>query len=250
MTGEFMKLFLTSSPCDDCVPGGLDLPCILNRENGFVDHMAEDWKPDSRGLIISAFPDHFDLNDEMRETFQKAFAFHELTLSEMVMCDARNENRVNELIAHSDMIILAGGHVPTQNAFFKRIGLKELLENYQGIVMGISAGTMNCASLVYAQPEEPGESADPAYERFISGLGLTDVMILPHYQRVKDYYLDGKRLYEDITYADSMGRKFYALADGSYMLVQGGKNVVYGDAWLIQDGQISQVCRAGEKLEL
>ena len=116
--------------------------------------------------------------------------------------------------------------------------------------MGISAGTMNCASLVYAQPEEPGESADPAYERFISGLGLTDVMILPHYQRVKDYYLDGKRLYEDITYADSMGRKFYALVDGSYMLVQGGKTVVYGEAWLIQDGQISQVCRAGEKLEL
>lgn len=242
-----MKVFLTSSPCDNNVPEGIHIPCILNEVNGFVERMKEDWKPDSRGLIISSDPDNFAMNDEMRETFQAAFSFHGLTLSCMLICDSRNESEAANLVSESDMIILAGGHVPTQNAFFRRIGLKKVIQNFTGIVMGISAGTMNSADVVYAQPELEGESIDPDYERFIPGLGLTDVMILPHYQQVKDYYLDGKRLFEDITYGDSMGRKFYALVDGSYVLVQDGKAVLYGKAYLIQDGEISQICREGEQ---
>ena len=62
-----MRLFLTSSPCDDRVPEGVSLPCILNEANGFVKRMSEGWKPESRGLIISAYPDHFAMNDEMTD---------------------------------------------------------------------------------------------------------------------------------------------------------------------------------------
>lgn len=40
-------------------------------------------------------------------------------------------------------------------------------------------------------------------------------MILPHYQDIKDDILDGKRLFEDITYPDSYDKEFYALTDGS-----------------------------------
>jgi len=46
-----------------------------------------------------------------------------------------------------DVVILAGGHAPTQNAFFHKIKLKELLKIFDGIVIGISAGTMNCADV-------------------------------------------------------------------------------------------------------
>lgn len=105
------------------------------------------------------------------------------------------------------MLILAGGHVPTQNKFFERIRLKEHINNFDGILIGISAGTMNCAEVVYAQPELEGESIDKKYERFLSGLGITNFMILPHYQDIKDDILDGQHLFEDITYPDSYGRE-------------------------------------------
>ena len=85
------------------------------------------------------------------------------------------------------------------------------------MILGISAGSMNAASIVYAQPEMDGESIDPTYERYLPGLGLTDVQILPHYQQIRDWLLDGRRLFEDITYADSIGHCFYALVDGSYL---------------------------------
>ena len=38
---------------------------------------------------------------------------------------------------------------------------------------------MNCAQIVYAQPELEGEAIDPKYERFLEGLNLTKFQILP-----------------------------------------------------------------------
>ena len=134
--------------------------------------------------------------------------------------------------------------MPTQNAFFQEIGLKECMKKYRGVVMGISAGTMNCARLVYAQPELAGESTDPHYRRFIPGLGLTEKMIIPHYQETKDRILDGKRLFEDITYPDSLGREFYVLPDGSYIYSRDGEEEILGEAWRIADGKLEKISQA------
>ena len=245
-----MILFLTSSPCDDNVPGGLPIPCILDARNGFVQALSSRWKPGSRCLIACAAPDAFAHNDEMRDTFAAAFAFHGLTYKSFDLLDARNEECAQELVKGSDFVLLAGGHVPTENAFFARLGLRSLLEDYSGIVMGISAGSMNAADVVYAQPEETGESLDPDFERFLPGLGLTQLNILPHYQMVKDNILDGRRLYEDITFEDSIGHAFLVLVDGSYVLEEEDRCEVCGEAYLIFSGKMMKICEEGEMLSL
>jgi len=245
-----MILFLTSSPCDDNVPGGLPIPCILDVRNGFVDALLARWKSGSRCLIVCAAPDESDHNDEMRDTFSSVFAFHGLTYKSFDLLDARNEDDAQQLVSSSDFILLAGGHVPTENAFFHRIGLRELLKGYDGIIMGISAGSMNAADVVYAQPEEDGESVDPDYERFIEGLGLTNLNILPHYQMVRDNMLDGRRLYEDITFEDSIGHAFVVLEDGSYVLEEDGRCEIYGEAYLIFSGKMMKICSEGDMLSL
>lgn len=150
---------------------------------------------------------------------------------------------------NSDFIILAGGHVPTQNRFFQKMKLRELMTAYEGVILGISAGTMNSAD-IYAQPELEGESTDSAYQRFLRGLNLTKCMIIPHYQDIKHQILDGKRLFEDITYPDSYGQKFYALPDGSYLYSKNGVEKICGEAYLIQDGNCVKVCSDGEELAL
>lgn len=73
-------------------------------------------------------------------------------------------------------------------------------------------------------------------------------MILPHYQMVKDRELDGKRLYEDITYGDSFGKEFLALPDGSYLMIVDGKETVRGEAYRIADGEISRICEDGQTI--
>ena len=111
--------------------------------------------------------------------------------------------------------------------------------------MGISAGSMNCCGEVYAQPEESGEATDPAYQRFISGLGLTDVMVLPHYNRVHDNRVDGLHLFDEISVPDSVGHTFYAIPDGSYVLQENEKAVLYGEAWLLQGGSMRKLAENG-----
>lgn len=244
-----MKLYLTSSPTGS-YRGDAPTYQGINPENHLVENLKTDWKEDSKCLIISASPDAYMENNEMRFFFEKKLKETGLSLNCMDLLDRRNAEEIVDKLLSYDMIILGGGHVPTQNTFFHKTGLIQEMKEFDGIVMGISAGTMNCAKTVYAQPELPGESISETYERFLEGLGLTQLNVLPHYQAVKDDILDGKRLMEDITYPDSAGKKFYAIPDGSYILEREGEPWIFGEAYLISDGKIRKICEQGESVKI
>ena len=231
-----MTLFLTSSPCVIGAPR-----VILNPANGFVERLQKALPKWPRVLLIAADPGNHDSVCRFGNEMARAFREFGFPMGAFFTLDGSNADEAPFLVACSDLIILMGGHVPTQNAFFRELSLRQLLEGYEGCVMGISAGTMNCADVVYAQPEEPGEAIDPDYEKFIPGLGLTDVNILPHYQQVKDYMLDGMRLYEDITYTDSMGHLFFALPDGSYYYQDEERAAFYGKIYRLENGIFEQL---------
>lgn len=235
-----MIAFLTSSPCIYGAPRA-----ILNPENSFVDNLFSCLPKHPRCLFICSAPDDPGFTDRVSTEMAAAFEEAGMTFSTLTKLDRRNQDTAQMLIWQSDFIILSGGHVPTQNAFFQEIDLKKLLKNYQGVVLGISAGTMNAAERVYVQPEEQGESV-PEFQRFLPGLGITTVNVLPHYQQVKDYYLDGKRLFEDITFADSFGECFYVFVDGTYLLIEDGCTTLYGEALLLRDGHMTQISESGD----
>ena len=241
-----MILFLTSSPIG--IYRSEETPDYsgFNPANGMVEELRRHWVKNSRCLLISAFPDEFSVNDRMREDFEGILEDTDLSVSCMDICDSRNGQEKADALHSYDFIILGGGHVATENAFFRKIGLAERLIGFEGIVMGISAGSMNCARMVYAQPEMPGEALDPGYRRFIPGLGLTEINILPHYQAVRDDVIDGLRLMEDITFPDSMGRTFYAIVDGSYLFRTDSCEEIRGEAYRIRDGRIEQITGEGE----
>lgn len=176
----------------------------------------------------------------MCRVFLQSFADAHLPLTELVPCDARNQEEIGTLLPRSGFVMLCGGHVPTQNHFFAQLGLPGLFHNYHGIVLGVSAGSMNTARLVYAAPEEPGEAADPGYCRWLNGLGLTETRILPHYQFIREHILDGQKV-EDIALADSKKRHFLALPDGSYLMCSDGHEALYGKAWYFADGTLEEI---------
>ena len=235
-----MIALLSSSPCVYGAPRA-----ILNPENGFVDNLRRCLPENPKCLFVAAAPDDPGFTDRVAEEMAACFYEAGLGFSELYRLDRRNQEDARMLIWKSDFIILSGGHVPTQNAFFQEIGLRGLLENYQGVVLGISAGTMNAADRVYIQPEEPGESV-PEFRRFSEGLGITHVNVLPHYQMVKDKDLDGRKLYEDITFADSYGECFHVFPDGTYLLVENGRTTLYGEAYRLQDGVMEQISEPGD----
>ncbi|MGN0202994.1 MAG: MazG nucleotide pyrophosphohydrolase domain-containing protein, partial [Coprococcus sp.] len=231
-------VFLTSSPTGD-LDGRYRVEGFDDR-NDFRENLRAVWPERARCLMITASPDACEQNDEMTAFFEGAVLKSGLTLECMDLWDRRTEDFSSECLRSYQVIFLGGGHVPTQNAFFTEIHLREKIQAFEGVIIGISAGTMNSADVVYAQPELPGESIDPDYRKFLSGLNLTKTMILPHYQMVKGNMLDGRRLYEDITYGDSKGREFLAIPDGSYVMIQNGKETIYGEAYYIRDGRRSR----------
>lgn len=240
-----MILYLTSSPFID----GADR-AILSNANGMLDRLRADLPPYCRCLFICSSPDRRDLNASFGADVFCAFAEAGMPFSSYHVLDAFNAEDAGFLIENSDLIILAGGHVPTQNQFFNEIGLAELLQDYEGVIMGISAGSMNSAEAVYAQPEMPGETLDPEYQRWLPGLGLTHVNILPHYQNVKDDIIDGQRLFEDVTCYDSYGNTFYALPDGSYFYRNGEETLLLGQAYRLKDGILELLTLDDEILAL
>ena len=234
-----MKCFLTSSPM-------LSDTEELNPANGFIDKLKSSLPDRCNALFVSSDPDDYIHMDRFAGSVKAAFETAGFPFSGFTVLDRRNQGSAKNLVDHADFIILAGGHVPTQNKFFSQISLRDLLRSYDKIVMGISAGSMNSADVVYAQPELEGEVIDAGYQRFLTGLDLTKTMILPHYQMIKDNILDGMRIIEDITYPDSQGRKFYALTDGSYLYIDNGQEEICGEAYLIADGKTTQISALGE----
>ncbi len=244
-----MKVMLTSSLGGSSKMNGIRVPSVLIQHNGLLDRLKSIWKQNAKILIICADPTDYEKNDSVCDCLKEAFPMSGLSISYIDKCDNRNLNAVDNL-KNIDVLILAGGHVPTQNRFMKQLQLKERLLDYNGIIVAWSAGSMNCADIVYAGPEFEGEAVDPLYERWITGLGITDINIFPHFQNLKDDYLDGLRLIEDITFDDSVGHEIIALNDGSYIMIDDAHTTLYGEAYLIKDRQQKQICKDGESFSL
>ncbi len=239
-----MTLFITSSPFIDGAERA-----ILSSRNGFIDRIRAVLPPNPHVVFVCSDPSDHAGTCQFAAITTAAFAEIGIAFGSYQVLDGTTAHRAYPMIAHCDFVVLSGGHVPTQNAFFRKIRLRHLLKHFHGTVMGISAGSMNMADTVYVQPEEPGESV-PEFNRFAPGLGLTQINILPHYQKVKNNYLDGRRLYEDITFADSMGHTFFSLPDNSYFYQDDQGLLLCGQGYRLKDGILELLTLEDESMNM
>ncbi|MBO7643956.1 MAG: hypothetical protein J6S62_03210 [Bacteroidales bacterium] len=230
-----MTLILTGSP----TRYGED---HFTTDNGFLDAVKAELPLRPRVLMISAAPDDKAFTDSVLAGMTLCVRNSGIEPSDITMLDRRNCKKAAQLIRRAHWIVLCGGHVPTQNRFLHEIRLKELLSGFRGLVMGCSAGSMNCADFVYSHPELNGEASDPAYGRWLRGLGLTRLQIIPHYHQVRNYIIDGRRLFEDVIFPDSRHHSFYTFPDGGYIICKNGRETLHGTAWEISDGRMKQIC--------
>jgi peptidase E len=229
-----MTLILTGSP----TRYGED---HITTDNGLLAAVQEALPPQPRVLLVSAAPDDRRFTDYVLESMSACIRNSGITPSSVTMLDRRNAALARDLVRSADWVVLCGGHVPTQNRFLHEIGLKALLRGFDGLVMGCSAGSMNCAERVYSHPELPGEAVDPAYPRWLEGLGLTTRQLIPHFDQVRHAVVDGRRLFEDIIFPESWRHAFYTFPDGGYILQKDGRETLHGLAWEISNGQMRQV---------
>ncbi len=236
-----MTLFLTGSPTRFGEPA-------FTRDNGFLAEvqaaLAQVTGPDRlpRVLLVSAAPDDEGFTASVKKGMSDCIHASGIRTASITMLDRHNAAQTPELVKKADWIVLCGGHVPTQNKFLHEIGLKELIQDFPGVVMGCSAGSMNCADLVYSHPELPGEALDSNYRRWLKGLGLTHIQLVPHMEQVRYAQVDGLRLFEDVAFPDSWNHRFYTFRDGGYVIQKPGKRPeLRGEAFEITRGAMHRV---------
>lgn len=249
-----MVLFLTSSfvkyqPMNEYVP------CPLDESNSFGDNLRKYWVPDARFLIFVSDPSDEKMAEHMALEMQHAFSMAGFSISE-IRCfnyqsikNYRLQNgcssetaasaALKEALEWADVFFLSGGHAPTENRFIKECDLKSLLHNseiFDGIFIGLSAGTINAADEAYLIPELPWESIDPDFVRFTDGLGFTNINVVPHIEYEMTITLDGKKLIDDIVASDSFDREIYLIPDGSYFMIRNGITEFFGEGMIMKNG--------------
>ena len=235
-------LFLTSSPC------GHD--GAIFEKNGFREELLRQLNGEVRGLYVTSSPDDFHGSECASEGMFTALQNCGINIVSWTLLDRRNITRAHRLVRESNLVILGGGHVPTQHRFFLEMFLREALLVYEGVLLTISAGSMNCADEVYSIPELPGEVRDPNYRRFFRGMGLTSIQILPHYYEWKDFVLDGMKIYNEVAAKDSMGKRFYIFPDGTYLYSMYGYEEIRGEAFLMENGIFRKISEDGQRILL
>ena len=235
-----MVTFLTSSFVEYMDYSDSDISPIID-ENGFVSNLLSVWKPDSSFLFVASDPDDYENTRKVKARLINALLVSGFSIGESVILDRSTMGLAAELVKGADVIYLSGGHAPTQNRFFKEIGLKELLKDFDGVVIGLSAGSVNAAENVYLIPELPGEAVDPGFSREGEGLGLTDINIVPHSNYFRTKILDGLSFFDDILLKDSVGRKLYFIQDGSYFIIKDGEWKFFGEGDVIENKTVRHI---------
>ena len=237
---EDIKCMLTSTmDLSDYDEEGNKYAKKFDNKNKKLDTIKKYVKKYNNFLFIASVESNYEITDLYANVAIKSFK-KTLPFKNYNILDGRTSDRAEELIKNADLIYICGGHVPTQNKFFKHINLRKLIRNTNAFIIGASAGSMNMANNVYGPPEYE-EEVKPKYQRNYKGLGLTNINIFPHYDEIKDEVLANKHIVKELVLPDSYDRDIYALNNGAYILID--DNVyIYGETYLFRDGKIKQIC--------
>lgn len=168
-------------------------------------------------LFIAANPYDIEKADNYATLIFEALKLSGVSFSNYFILDDRTRKNTIQYIKESNVIFLGGGETHKQNKFFHELNLKELLRDFEGIIIGQSAGALNMAESVYNSPEE-GILSEPVY---FEGLGLSKINIEPHFILDTTEFDDMQMYQRKHLLEESKKRKIYALGDGAHILELG-----------------------------
>lgn len=221
-----------------------------DNSNHFIDRLKTVVPKIKSFVFIASNPNGANKTDEYANIIVKALNLDDFGIENLVIIDRRFNGDIKKAILSADVVFLAGGNVPMQNNYFKEINLKFILEDFKGVLIGQSAGSMNCSKIVYTQPEEDEEFEDKDYQRIISGLGLVDFTIMPHMNCANEVDDKGHPSVMQMCLEDSYKIPHLGICDYGFIEIQGNNATVYGKTMLIKNGKCDELCGDKESLNL
>ena len=228
---------------------GVSVATNIDNTNAFVTNLKKHAPKINKICYIASSPSNHQKSKSYSDIITESFCMDGFDTKESVIIDYEYKGNIKEEILSSDLVFLLGGHVPSQNAFIKEIGLKEILDDYNGIVVGQSAGGMNMGKVVYIQPECEEEMLDKEFIKIDTGLGLSNYTVMPHMNRAHTDCLLGVTAYE-MCLEDSKKITHIGTSDSGYILLDENGACLYGESYLFHEGKCEKIIEHGESISL
>lgn len=204
----------------------------ISKEQGFNKVQRERLKKDIKNndtiVFIATTFDDYEKNDLYYNNLIKHFKNIDITFNKAYLIDNRvAKDLAKDYILKSNIIFLMGGDAKKQIDSVKEYDLFEILKSKQGIILGVSAGSMNQSSRVVYKND---------YNNYViedyEGLGYIDINIYPHLDFNNIDYL--KEVFEVSNYT-----KTVALPNDSFIRIENNNIDFVGEYYTIQNSKIT-----------
>ncbi len=201
--------------------------------DGFDVHTAEVFrqkisKRNKFAFVASEFEKIHEKTDKYFHFFLNMFENAGIHFGEAYVIDGRmRADEAQKRLAEADVVWLSGGDTPTQFRYFKEYGLDTVIKQHDGIIIGMSAGSINMAKTSICTL-----SCGHFKQEIYDGLACVDISVEPHFIRgeVSDELLDLSNQYT-----------IYGLCDDSFIVCSGETIEFYGEIYKLSRGNIERL---------
>lgn len=230
------KIFLASDLGCSIKINGVRFSKEMDNTNGVVNQIKDYLTGNNKMVFLVSDPNDHEKNEAYAKRTFDSFSKSGIIFENKILINGKYQGNIVEEIKTSDLVFLSGGKTEVQMKFFEYIGLKEILKDYNGLIIGQSAGALNLATNVLCSPEEE-EEIGKNYKW--SGLGKTNINIEPHFVLNVVNELDIK-LREELLKISSE-KRIYAICDGTHIFIDDVSAKLFGEAYLIENGNITKI---------
>ena len=209
---------------------GIKIPTKLENTNNFFDNLKASLKGSNRLVVVANDSEAHLENDKRAKIMKKSFAKSGIKFKETIVLDSRKQDKAKEIISGADLVILCGGKCLRELKFFEKINLAEIFSTFKGVIIGISAGSMNLGKIVANFPEDDMDKDEP---RWLEGLGLYNGILIPHYDGIFYQFELEFDVVQEYILPMSEWHDFVAIPNSSYILINENGEKMFGDAFKI-----------------
>ena len=201
--------------------------------NGFNAQTAEVFQRKIRprkkfAFVASEFEKTHEKTDYYFHHFLNMFEEVGIHFEETYVIDGRmSVDEAQKVVADADVIWLSGGDTPTQFHYLLEYGLDTVISQHGGIIIGMSAGSINMARTSICTL-----SCGHYKQDIYHGLGCVDISVEPHFVRSK---VSNELI--------GLSKKYtiYGLCDDSFIVCSGKNMECFGEIYKLSCGMIERL---------
>lgn len=183
----------------------------------------------SFAFVASDFEHHHDVTDSYFTGVLDWFKDAGIQFDRAYTVNGRmTAEEAQKAVREADVVWLSGGDTLAQFASLKEYGLVDVIRRHTGVVIGMSAGTINMAKIAVLYDPPYGVHTATVY----SGIGCVDISVDPHFEadRIAATILN-----------TSEEHVIYGLCDNGIIVCRDGQTEYYGEVYRLRGGEVERI---------